>query len=165
MRVIAVDDEAMSLMRLERILKETPNITFAAGYQNPEEALSQQNAVRPDVAFLDVEMPQMSGLVLAERLTESDPNLEIVFVTAHEQYALKAYQQNAIGYLLKPVQPEDVRAQVERVLKYRKEQSVKRPELLRFCVFGAFHVCAEVDVSQVIGFRTEKTAEIGRAHV
>ncbi len=160
MRVITVDDEIMSLMRLERILKDLPNVSFAGGYQNPEDAILNQNSVRPEVAFLDVEMPQMSGLALAERLTERDPNLEIIFVTAHEQYALKAYQQNAIGYLLKPVQPEDVQTQIERVLRYRRERTALQPEVLRCCVFGSFHVRIGPDFSRVVAFRTEKTAEL-----
>lgn len=160
MRVIAVDDEFMSLMRLERILKEIPNVSFTGGYQNPEDALLNQADARPEVAFLDVEMPQMSGLSLAERLTEKDPALEVVFVTAHEQYALRAYQQNAIGYLLKPVQPEDIRAQMDRIARYKKELPKEKPELLRCNVFGAFHVCIGPDFTRVVSFRTEKSAEL-----
>ena len=159
MRVIAVDDELMSLMRLERILKEIPGVTFAAGYQNPEEALLQQRETKPELALLDVEMPQMSGLSLAERLKQGNPELEIIFVTAHEQYAFKAYQQNAIGYLLKPVQIDDVRAQLERVLRYR-QQPVGMDAMLFCAVFGSFHVRFVPDPSRLIEFRTEKTAEL-----
>lgn len=160
MRVIAVDDEGMSLMRLERILREIPGVTFVAGYQNPEEALLQQKQIQPEVALLDVEMPQMTGLALAERLVKVNPALEIIFITAHEQYALRAYRQNAIGYLLKPVQPEEVRAQLERVQRYRKQPSVPSTAPLRCLVFGSFHVRMESDSARLIEFRTEKTAEL-----
>ena len=159
MRVIAVDDELMSLMRLERILREIPGVTFAAGYQNPEEALLHQQEAKPELALLDVEMPQMSGLSLAERLKQGNPELEIIFVTAHEQYALKAYQQNAIGYLLKPVQVEDVRAQLERVLRYRR-QPIRAEAMLLCSVFGSFHIHFAPDPTKLIEFRTEKTAEL-----
>ncbi len=160
MRVIAVDDEKMSLMRLQRMLSEMPGTTLAGGYQSPAEALACQAEARPEVAFLDVEMPEMNGLELAERLMENDANIEVVFVTAHERYALQAYQQNAIGYLLKPVQSLEIQRQLDRVLRYRVIQAREQSGLIRAHVFGSFFLYQGVDASCVLGFRTEKSAEL-----
>lgn len=156
LRVIAVEDEKLSLIRIERILRGIGGIEFVAGYLTPDEALEHQDEDAADIAFLDVEMPGMSGLTLCERLTEKNPHIEAVFVTAHEKYALMAYQTNAIGYLLKPVQPEDVEKQIVRIRRYRMGPSPKAAPYIK--TFGGFYVMAGQE--ELLKFRTEKAEEM-----
>ena len=160
MRVIAVDDEKLSLMRIERIIGEIPEVIWVAGYQSPRDALARQIEDAADIAFLDVEMPDMNGLALAERLVENNPDMEVVFVTAHEKYALSAYRQNAIGYLLKPIQQQDLRTQLERICRYRRIIKKEQSKALRCNVFGSFYLYAEPNPTDILSFRTDKSSEL-----
>ncbi len=157
-RAIAVDDEKLSLLRIERILKEIPGVRFLEAFQNPVKAVGHEAVLEADVAFLDVEMPEMNGLALSELLMEKNPNLEVVFVTAHERYALQAYQINAIGYLLKPVQFDDIRRHIERVSRYKRIVREQQTAVPHFKVFGQFSLCMQP--GDVAAFRTEKTEEL-----
>ncbi len=157
-RAIAVDDEKLSLMRIERILREIPGVRFLEAYQNPSEAAAHDAVLEADVAFLDVEMPELDGLALSELLVEKNPNLEVIFVTAHEKYALQAYQLNAIGYLLKPVQFDDVRRHIERVSRYKRIVRERQAAAPHFKVFGQFYLF--IQPNEVAAFRTEKTEEL-----
>jgi two-component SAPR family response regulator len=160
MRAIVVDDEKLSLLKMERILNELPQIDYVAGYQSPVQALDHQQEDTADIAFLDVEMPEIDGLALCSRLMEQNAGLEVVFVTAHDKYALAAYQQNAIGYLLKPVQTDEVRAQISRVQKYRQVQAAG-PVCEVYCkVFGTFYVRPTKTAADILKFRTEKSEEL-----
>ena len=103
MRILIVDDERIARESLKHsIIKilgpDTPVITAQSGAQALEEAAAQA----PDVAFLDIEMPGMSGLELAKALKERCPGTNIIFVTAHSSYALQAWRLHASDYLLKP---------------------------------------------------------------
>jgi two-component system, LytTR family, response regulator len=90
---------------------------------------------------------------------EKNPALEVIFVTAHDKYALAAYQTNAIGYLLKPVQTEDVLAQISRVQRYRRPAAVPVHEA--YCkVFGTFYVRPANGTADILKFRTEKSEEL-----
>ena len=110
MRVFLVDDEPLALSRLRRLLEETGRVEIASASSDPREAFDQLRRSRPDVLFLDIEMPGMSGFDLLEQLGEPQPL--VVFTTAYDQYALDAFKVNSIDYLLKPVEP----AQLDRAL-------------------------------------------------
>jgi two-component system LytT family response regulator len=117
MRVFLADDEPLAVARLERLLGETGRVEIAGAATDPSVALEQVRAVRPDVLFLDIEMPGMSGFDLLERLAEPQPL--VVFTTAYDQYALDAFQVHSVDYLLKPVEPRQLQralAKLERVL-------------------------------------------------
>jgi two-component system, LytTR family, response regulator len=102
MKVFLVDDEPLAVVRLRRLLEETGRVEIAGWSGDPLDALEQLRASRPDVLFLDIEMPGMSGFELLEQLGEPQPL--VVFTTAYDQYALAAFQVNSIDYLLKPVE-------------------------------------------------------------
>src|SRR5580704_8577078 len=110
MKVFLVDDEPLAVSRLRRLLEETGRVEIAGASSDPQEALDQLRRSRPDVLFLDIEMPGMSGFDLLDQL--GDPQPLVVFTTAYDQYALDAFKVNSIDYLLKPVEP----AQLERAL-------------------------------------------------
>ncbi len=120
MRVMIVDDEPLAITRLTLCLQKFEDVTVAAHCGNGREALEALSSVKPDLAFLDIRMPGMDGFDLAEAMSGEDAP-RIVFVTAYDQFAVRAFEAHAVDYLLKPVEPERlgmaldrVRAQTER---------------------------------------------------
>jgi len=110
MKVFLIDDEPLAVLRLRRLLEDTGRVEIVGTSSDPGEALDQLRRSRPDVLFLDIEMPGMSGFDLLDQLGEPQPL--VVFTTAYDQYALDAFQVNSIDYLLKPIEP----AQLDRAL-------------------------------------------------
>ncbi|HEX7622779.1 MAG TPA: two-component system response regulator BtsR [Anaeromyxobacteraceae bacterium] len=102
LRAVIVDDEPLARDELAGLLAATGRITVVARCGNAVEALQALRAERPDVLFLDVEMPGVSGFELLGMLDE-DLHPQVVFVTAHDEFAVKAFEENAVDYLLKPV--------------------------------------------------------------
>lgn len=113
MRVLIVDDEAPARQRLRRLLAAFDDVRVAGEAQDGEHALSQVATLAPDALFLDVQMPGASGLDVAASLPEPAPAL--VFVTAHDHYALQAFDTAAVDYLLKPVAPDRLARAVQRL--------------------------------------------------
>ncbi|MET0390854.1 MAG: LytTR family DNA-binding domain-containing protein [Polyangiales bacterium] len=111
MKALVVDDEAPARRRLARMLREL-QIEVAAELDDGEAVLHALETQTVDVIFLDVRMPGLDGLSLARRYTDLPP---IVFVTAYDQYAVNAFDVNAVDYLLKPIRPERLATAVERV--------------------------------------------------
>lgn len=112
LRALVVDDEAPARRRLIRMLEELGGVEIAAEAEDGEQALEQINAVQPDVVFLDVRMPRMDGLSLAQRYAKLPP---LVFVTAYDTFAVQAFEVSAVDYLLKPIRAERLAAAVEKV--------------------------------------------------
>jgi two-component system LytT family response regulator len=108
-RAFLVDDEPLATRRLARLLEDTSRVTVVGTSQDPREALALLERTAVDVLFLDIEMPGMDGFDLAARLTTQP---FIVFTTAFDRYALRAFEVNSIDYLLKPVE----RAALDRAL-------------------------------------------------
>lgn len=104
MRILIVDDEAPARARLRRLLAGIPGIASVQEAASAQEAQAVVATEAPDLLLLDVQMPQVSGLDLAASLP--DPAPAVVFVTAHDQYALRAFEVAALDYLLKPIEPE-----------------------------------------------------------
>jgi two-component system LytT family response regulator len=114
MNAILVDDEAPAREELRRLLAAFDDVTIVGDCANAIEGIAAINRLSPDVVFLDVQMPRVTGL---EMLTMLDPERKpkVVFLTAHEDYALKAFEENAFDYLLKPVSPERLAKTIERL--------------------------------------------------
>jgi DNA-binding LytR/AlgR family response regulator len=112
MRILVVDDEEPARKRLIRMLAEIADTEVVGQAEDGETALAAINQLKPDVVLLDVQMPKMSGLLLATQSTELPP---IIFVTAHQEFAVQAFDVNAVDYLLKPVRAERLVAALERV--------------------------------------------------
>src|SRR5690606_379077 len=85
-------------------------------FQDPRQAIVAAESVQFDVAFVDIEMPGYNGLETAERLLALQPELQIVFVTAYDQYAIDAFELQAIDYVLKPVQPKRLEKTLQRLM-------------------------------------------------
>lgn len=138
MSFLAVDDEKLVLTRLLRILEQVVPGCDARGFTLPREALFEvaANGFRPNVAFLDVEMPGMTGLELAKQIREKSPRTKIIFATGYSQYALEAYSVHARGYVMKPVTAEKVRAEL---LELAEETARPQGRVMVRC-FGNFDV-------------------------
>jgi len=108
MKALVVDDEPLARMRVQRLLSDMTEYTAFAQACNGQEALKLASSFSPDIVFLDVDMPQMSGLEVAEKLNELSLPPAVVFITAHPEHALDALQLSAVGYLVKPVTKESV---------------------------------------------------------
>jgi DNA-binding LytR/AlgR family response regulator len=113
-----VDDEEPARRRLVRLLGGVPGVEIAGEAEDGEHALQQVRALAPDVLFLDVRMPGLDGVTLAQQHEDLPP---IIFVTAHDAHAVSAFELNAVDYLLKPVRPERLAKAVDRVRQRRPE--------------------------------------------
>ena len=119
MDIICVDNEQAALDQFMLTTVLLPLVEDMQLFLDGESALVWAGSHNVDVAFLDIEMPGMNGLELARRLKEMDPNIRIVFVTAHEQYALDAFRVDAIGYVLKPYSREDIQRELDKAFRIR----------------------------------------------
>ncbi len=104
MRTILVDDEPIALEMLASLLLSYDDIEIVGSYTDPTIALKEIRNTKPQVIFLDIEMGRMNGLEASEAFISVDDTFEIVFITAYSQYAVDAFEVNAIDYLLKPIQ-------------------------------------------------------------
>ena len=114
LRAVVIDDELPAREELAALLEETGEVVLVGSCANAIQAIRTIKATRPDVIFLDIQMPRLDGLRMLGMI---DPEIMpcVIFVTACEDYALNAFDENAIDYLLKPVQPERMARAIERV--------------------------------------------------
>ncbi len=123
MNVLIVDDEKLALSRLKRILNEE-GITNIIEYNNPVDAIKELSKTKFDIAFLDISMPTISGLELANTILSINPNTFIIFQTAYEEYALEAFQSGGLDYLLKPISNESIKKALEKIKKYIQKTNI-----------------------------------------
>ena len=124
-RAYLVDDELPALKRLTRLLEATGRVEIVGSSMNPAEAMEALSGKLPDVLFLDIQMPGMNGFDLLARLPRQPV---VVFTTAYDQYALKAFEVNSIDYLLKPIEPEQLERALNKLEQFNSAQ--KRPQWL-----------------------------------
>ena len=122
-RTLLVDDERPARRKMLRFLESTADFEIVGEASDGAEAIAVIERLRPDVVFLDVQMPKMDGFAVASAL--KDPLPEIVFVTAHDKFALKAFEVHALDYLLKPYDEERFQKVLERVRR-RCQPNVSR---------------------------------------
>ncbi|MBL4795356.1 MAG: response regulator transcription factor [Pseudomonadales bacterium] len=113
MKVMVCDDESLARDRLKRLIERVPNCEVIAEAEHGMDAVNKVMSEQPDVVFLDIEMPGMNGLEAAEHISKIDNPPAIIFCTAYDEYAVQAFQVNAVGYLLKPVRQEDLVSALE----------------------------------------------------
>ncbi len=115
-KAIIIDDEPKALeiltLKLKRLFSE---INVVRSYENPEQALSELPHIQPDLVFLDIAMPGMNGFEWLE--TVEEPSFEVVFVTAYDEFALEALRHAAVGYVLKPIDENELKNAVKNALK------------------------------------------------
>ncbi len=119
-RTVLVDDELLALARLRRLLEAEPDVAIVAECTSGREAIDAVTAFRPDVVFLDVQMPEIDGFEVL-RAVSPDNAPCVVFVTAYDAHAVRAFQVRAVDYLLKPIDGERVQQAVARVRQSREQ--------------------------------------------
>ena len=137
MRVIIVDDERLALRQFEMETEDMPGVEVAGAFTNPVDALAYVQEHPVEAAFLDIAMPGMNGLALAEKLREIRPDLVVIFLTGYEQYTLDALKVKADYYLTKPYNKQDITEALERarLLAARQKKRVYARTFGRFDVF------------------------------
>jgi two-component system LytT family response regulator len=129
-KAILIDDELNSLQNLQQKLEGfCPDINVVAISQKPEEGLLLIKQYQPDVVFLDIEMPRMSGFRMLEELGEYD--FDIIFTTAYNHYSIDAIRISAFDYLIKPIGIEDLQQAVERLSKTLNKQTKEKIDILK----------------------------------
>ena len=129
-KAILIDDELNSLQNLQQKLEGfCPDVTIVAITQKPEEGILLIRQHQPDVVFLDIEMPRMSGFRMLEELGEYD--FDIIFTTAYNHYSIDAIRISAFDYLVKPIGIEDLQQAVERLSKSLNRQTKEKIDILK----------------------------------
>lgn len=157
LKAILIDDEPNCLKVLEWELQNScPNIKIVSLCNSGKEGLKAIQQHKPNVVFLDVDMPYMNGFEMLELV--SDINFEVIFTTAHDEYAVKAFKINAIDYLLKPIDEDELKAAVAKVedkhKNKRKSSAIgaddPRKNIIRKIALPTFEGLVFVEVDQII---------------
>ena len=128
LKCIAVDDEPLALKLVETFIEQTPFLELISSCDNAVEAMGVIREKQPDLVFLDINMPNLTGMELARLLQEQPGSLpKIVFTTAYNHYAIEGYRVNAVDYLLKPFSYEEFLRAANKVLQITQEASNDHP--------------------------------------
>lgn len=123
---IVVDDESLARKRINRLLKKVDGIEVVGTCKNGEEAVEQIIKERPSLIFLDIQMPGKDGFEVIQEIEKEYYYPSIIFVTAYDEYALKAFEVHALDYLLKPFEEKKFYESVERALKIIREAETRK---------------------------------------
>ncbi|HEX3027192.1 MAG TPA: response regulator [Clostridia bacterium] len=137
-RTIVVDDEWYNLEEICDMVEKTGFMTVRSRCQNGADALREAARVLPQAAFIDIEMPEMDGLTLAEKLLEAYPEMKIVFITGWNQYAVAAFELNALDYIMKPLNKARFQKMAERLKSQFKTNETEEESALTIRCFGGF---------------------------
>lgn len=128
LRAILIDDESSGLSSLyEKLQKHCPQVEIMQQCDTAAKGIAAIDTLRPDLVFLDVEMPVMNGFVLLQYVAYK--NFELIFVTAYDHYAIKAIRYSALDYLLKPVEVDELKAAVKKAIEKRQVTETGNPGL------------------------------------
>ena len=160
--VVIADDELLARDELSYLLKQCEDIEIVGEATQGTEALEKILALKPDVAFLDIHMPNLDGLTVARKLLEEEQNLMIVFATAYDKHAIQAFEVNAVDYLLKPFDEERVLKTVERLRqRIRDPKSDSQNESLNNSLIGLLKKMAGESVAAAVGqFQVPKISKL-----
>jgi two-component system LytT family response regulator len=165
-KAILIDDEPLAILELQQLLKTHPEVEITATSARADEAIELIEKHNPDLIFLDINMPGINGFELLEELSKMP---QVIFVTAYDAYAIKAFEVNALDYLMKPVNPQRLAEAIARVEAHNKKVTKKIKELdldKRIFIKDGDH-CYFADLSEIyliesvgnyarIYFKTEK---------
>ncbi len=180
LRAVVVDDEQLAREELCYVLDEVGGIEVVAQAGNGFEAIDAIGRHTPDLVFLDVQMPGLTGFELARKLVEREPPVTIIFVTAYDQHAIEAFDVNAVDYLLKPIEAARVETaiqrarrrmapdvplndQLERIVQLVEARKVARPEQVAVKVGERFLLVQVEDI--IFASMADESINIVTGHV
>ncbi len=134
-KTVIVEDELHSLERLKSLLKDFEQIQIIGEAKDGESAVTIIEKLKPDLVFLDIELPEFNGFQVLEKLTFRPL---VIFVTSYNQYAIKAFEENAVDYILKPTSIERLRKSISRILDGADGNSEKLIRLLKSKIFPEY---------------------------
>ncbi|MGR6871792.1 LytR/AlgR family response regulator transcription factor [Pseudomonas sp. HK3] len=158
MNILIVDDEELARSRLQRFIETAQLGTVIATASNGVQAIEFVEKYVPDVVLMDIQMPTMDGLEAARHLAQLETPPAIIFCTAYDEYAIEAFNVQAVGYLLKPVRKDELKAAFSRLDKINKAQSISlNKDAFRTHISAKTHQGLElVAVENIILFRAEQ---------
>ena len=154
MNVIVVDDEKLARDYLIKKLKELKPPIEAIGFMNPVDSLEHVKNNTVDIAFLDIEMFEMTGIELAKKFKDIQPKIHIIFVTGFANYAVDAFEMHADGYVLKPARIEALQSEIDHIFTHWHPEQSKD---IKVHTFGNFEVFTN---NTPLKFRRAKSKEI-----
>ncbi len=154
-RAIIVDDEQPSVEKLARLLQNSGVVEIKGTFTNAAAAVKAVKNTIVDAVFLDIEMPDMNGMKLSQKIMEIDKNIAVVFITAYSKYAVEAFRLDAMDYLMKPIDKEKVAQTLDRIIE-KKDIRIGTESNKIYC-FDKFKVMNK-DVK--VEFRTAKAEEL-----
>jgi two-component SAPR family response regulator len=159
-KAILVDDEILALNYLTNLLEAFPMIHIINTYTDKTSILEDIQKETVDVVFLDIEMADGNGLDFAETIYSLSPSIQIVFVTAYAEHAIKAFELNSIDYLLKPVMPKRLAKTIQRlsetIINNKVDRKLEKPSLTIQC----FHEFQVLKDGELLHFKTAKVKEL-----
>ncbi|MFD3260603.1 response regulator [Paenibacillus lentus] len=160
LRTVIVEDELLSLNMMKRYIGEHPKYELVGAYSDPLEALRDIPGLEADVLFIDIGMPGLNGLQLAEQV--KNEFMQIVFTTAYREYAVEAFRVEAVDYLLKPITRKSidtVASKLEKIKKLLAIQSIEsRAPVMKVQCFGSFQTTNKA--GEIVKWPTKKTEEM-----
>lgn len=162
LKAMLVDDEHHAIEALHNILASFPQLEITGKFTDPREAMKHLQTISYDVVFLDIEMPGSYGLDWAEAIMEQHPNIRIVFVTAYSEYAVDAFEANAVDYLLKPVRHSRMQKTIEKLERIRTPDIKPHSAAVRLTALQQFQLIVKdaAGQDQMVKWRTQKTQEL-----
>lgn len=121
-RAIIIDDERLARNELKKLLMDYPEVEVVAEAANANEGLEKIETMNPDLIFLDIQMPGKTGF---DMLSELDKSPYVIFTTAYDEYALKAFEVNALDYLLKPVEPKRLADAIQKIQVQEEKEAIQ----------------------------------------
>ena len=157
MNIICADDEPLVLQYTVAMIREVmPHDTEVSWFSSSAPVLEWAASHKVDLALLDIDMPGMSGLELAKRLQDLDPDIAVIFLTGYSQYAVDAFSMHVSGYLMKPVSKEKLSEEISFALKNRGGSKPGEARVFASC-FGGFDLIVD---GEVVSFARSKSKEL-----
>ncbi|MEC0226236.1 response regulator [Paenibacillus alba] len=162
MKIILVDDEALVLNQIRRLLSGYSGISVVGSFQNAREAIVRMPELQPDVIFFDIHLPELSGIDAVKLAQEAYPGVDIVFVTAYNEYAVQAFDLNAVDYLLKPLHQARLDQTIKRLMQKRlhKQEDITSTVPSRILCFRSLRFQRSGGSTEIPKWRTSKTQEL-----
>ena len=163
MKAICVDDEELILGRTVTLVKKSNIFDDVEAFSDPLEAVGYLDKTPVDLALLDIDMPEIGGLELAERLKDKCPDIKIIFLTGYSEYAIDAYAMHATGYLLKPVSYEKLLSELNYALEAKISAAAANSSeggvepRVKIETFGYFNVLVN---GKLVVFKRSKAKEL-----